>query len=159
MHDHLMGGVEMSNLVRWNPVREMVSLREAMDRLLEDSFVSTRGRVAPDGVATLALDVLENDQEIEVTASIPGVKPEEIDISVTGDMLTIKGETLEEKEKEQEGSYHLRERRWGSFSRSIRLPTMVKADKAEANFENGVLTLRLPKIEEAKTKSITIKAK
>lgn len=148
----------MSNLVRWNPVREMVSLREAMDRLLEDSFVSASGRLAPDGMATLALDVFESDQEVKVTASIPGVKPEDIDISVTGDMLTIKGETLEEKEEEKEGSYHLRERRWGSFQRSIRLPSLVKADKAQADFEGGVLTLRLPKVEEAKTKSIKIKA-
>ena len=149
----------MSNLVRWDPIRDMVSLREEMDRLLEDGFVGARGRFVPAGTATLALDVFESNQEVEVSASIPGVKPEDIDISVTGDMLTIKGEILEEKEEEKEGSFHLRERRWGSFQRSIQLPTLVKTDKAQAEFENGVLTLRLPKVKEAMTKSIRIKAK
>ena len=148
----------MSNLVRWDPIRDMVSLREA-GRLLEDGFVSARGRFVPAGTATLTLDVFESNQEVEVSASIPGVKPEDIDISVTGDMLTIKGEILEEKEEEKEGSFHLRERRWGSFQRSIQLPTLVKTDKAQAEFENGVLTLRLPKVKEAMTKSIRIKAK
>ena len=149
----------MSNLVRWDPIRDMVSLREEMGRLLEDGFVSARGRFVPAGTATLALDVFESNQEVEVSASIPGVKPEDIDISVTGDMLTIKGEILEEKEEEKEGSFHLRERRWGSFQRSIQLPTLVKTDKAQAEFENGVLTLRLPKVKEAMTKSIRIEAK
>jgi HSP20 family protein len=73
-------------------------------------------------------------------------------------VLTIKGETTEEKEENQ-GNYHLRERRYGAFQRSISLPTLVNADKAAAEFENGVLTLTLPKVEEVKPKSITIKAK
>jgi len=93
-----------------------------------------------------------------VHASIPGVKPEDIDISVTGDVLTIKGETVEEKE-EKEGNYHLRERRYGAFQRAVSLPTLVRADKASAEFENGVLKLTLPKVEEVKPKSIKIKPK
>jgi HSP20 family protein len=137
----------------------MVSLREAMDRLFEESFVRPRNWFAsPEGVATLALDVFESDDDVSVRASIPGVKPEDIDISVTGDVLTIKGETSEEKE-EKTGNYHLRERRYGAFQRSVSLPTLVKADKAEAVFENGVLTLTLPKVDEVKPKSIQIKAK
>ena len=149
----------MANIVRWDPVRDMVSLREAMDRLFEDSFVRPRGRLATmDGMDTLALDVFESDDDVTVRASIPGVKPENIDISVTGETLTVKGETSEEKE-EKTGNYHLRERRYGAFQRSITLPTMVNADKAQAEFKHGVLTLTLPKVEAVKPKSIKIKAK
>lgn len=149
----------MTNLVRWDPFRDMVTLREAMDRLFEESFVRPRRGLAPsEGVATLALDLFETDDDVTVRASIPGVKPEDIDISITGDVLTIKGETSEEKEEEA-GNYHMRERRYGAFQRSLSLPTLVKADKAQAAFENGVLTLTLPKIEEAKPKTIQIKTK
>jgi HSP20 family protein len=89
---------------------------------------------------------------------LPGVKPEDIQVSVTNGVLTIRGEVKEEKE-EKEKTYHLRERRYGSFSRSVSLPNDVSADKADADFENGVLTLTLPKAEEAKAKTITVKAK
>ncbi len=149
----------MANLVRWDPFRDMVTLREAMDRLFEESFVRPRGWLAPtEGLATLALDVYETADDVTVQASIPGVKPEDIDISITGDMLTIKGEVSEERE-EKEGTYYIRERRYGAFERSITLPTQINADKAQADFANGVLTLTLPKVEEVKPKSIQIKAK
>jgi len=149
----------MANLVRWDPFRDMVSLRDAMDRLFEESIVRPRGWTAPaEGVTPLALDVFESGDDVTVRASIPGVKPEDIDISVTGDVLTIKGETEEEKE-EKDGDYHLRERRYGVFQRAVSLPTLVQADKASAEFENGVLKLTLPKVEEVKPKSIKIKAK
>lgn len=149
----------MANLVRWDPFRDMVTLREVMDRLFEDSFAKPRRWLAPtEGVETLALDVFESDDDIIVEVSIPGVKPEDIDISVTGDVLTIKGETQETTE-EQKGNYHLRERRYGAFQRSISLPTLIKADKTKAEFKDGVLTLTLPKVEEVKPKSIKIKAK
>jgi HSP20 family protein len=137
----------------------MVSLREAMDRLFEDSFVRPRGRLATiDGRGTLALDVFESDDDVTVHASIPGVKLEDIDIFVTGETLTIKGEMGEEK-KEKTGNYHLRERRYGAFQRAINLPTMVNADEAQATFEHGVLTLTLPKVEAVKLKSIKVKVK
>jgi HSP20 family protein len=149
----------MANLVRWDPVRDMMSLREAMDRLFEDSFVHPRGVLAPvEGAATLALDVFESDDDVTVRASIPGVNPDDIDISVTGDVLTIKGETSEEREEKQ-GNYRLRERRYGAFERSVNLPAPVNTDKAEAEFKNGVLTLTLPKVEEVKPKSIKIRAR
>jgi len=149
----------MANLVRWDPVRDMVSLREAMDRLFEESFVRPRSWLAPtEGMATLALDLFESEDDVTVRASIPGVKPEDIDISITGDVLTIKGETSEEKE-EKTGNYRLRERRYGAFQRSVSLPTLIDTSKATAEFENGVLTLTLPKVEEVKPKSIKIKAK
>jgi HSP20 family protein len=149
----------MANLVRWDPVRDMMSLREAMDRLFEESFVRPRGVLAPvEGAATLALDVFESDDDVTVRASIPGVNPDDIDISVTGDVLTIKGETSEEREEKQ-GNYHLRERRYGAFQRSVNLPAPVNTDRAEAEFKNGVLTLTLPKVEEVKPKSIKIRAR
>ncbi len=137
----------------------MRSACDAMDRLFEESFVRSRDWLAPtNGAPTLAVDLHESDDDLTVRASVPGVKPEEIDISITGDTLTIKGETHEEKE-EKDGSYHLRERRYGAFHRTLSLPTQVDADKAEAVFENGVLTLTLPKVEEVKPKSIKVKTK
>lgn len=147
----------MAKLVRWDPLRDMVSLREVMDRLFAESFVSPRSWLAPtEGVATLALDVFEDENDVTVQASIPGVKPEGVELSITGDVLTIKGETREQKEQQQ-GSYHVRERRYGTFQRSITLPTQIDAGKANAEFKDGILTLTLPKLEEVKPKTIKIK--
>jgi HSP20 family protein len=147
----------MSNLVRWEPFRELVSLREAMDRLFEESFVRP-GRLVPAGAELLAVDMYETDDAIVVKSAIPGIKPEELDVSVTGDTLTIKGETRSEEEVTEE-HYIRRERRYGSFSRSLAIPAQIVADKAKAEFENGVLTLTLPKAEEVKPKAIKVKAR
>jgi HSP20 family protein len=149
----------MSNIVRWEPFRELVSLREAMDRLFEESFVRPGGgRLAPAGMELPAVDMYQTDDAVVVKSAIPGIKPEDIDISITGDTLTIKGETRVEEEVNEE-NYIRRERRYGSFCRSLALPLPVVTDKAEAEFENGVLTLTLPKAEEVKPKAIKIKAK
>jgi HSP20 family protein len=93
-----------------------------------------------------------------VKAAIPGVKTDDVQINITGEILTIKGE-VKEKEDVNEKAYHLREQRWGIFERSLALPTDVVADKAKAEFENGILTITLPKAEEVKPKTITIKSK
>jgi HSP20 family protein len=93
-----------------------------------------------------------------VKTAIPGVKPEDIDISVTGNLLTIKGETKSE-ETVEEANYVRQERRYGSFQRSLQIPGSVVPDKAEASFEDGVLTLTIPKTEEAKQKTIKLEAK
>jgi len=149
----------MTNLVRWDPFHDLVSLREAMDRLFEESFVQPQGGwLAPVGMETLAVDMYETDDAIVVRTVVPGVKPEDLDVSVTGDTLTIKGETKAEEEVKEE-NYIRRERRYGSFCRSLLVPIPVVADKAEAEFENGVLTLTLPKAEEVKPKAIKVKAK
>ena len=100
----------------------------------------------------------QTDNDVIVKATLPGFKPEEIHIAVTGDTLTLRGESSGESEA-KEATYHLRERRYGAFSRSLRLPSPVEADKARAEFESGVLTLTLPKAEEVKPKTIAIKAK
>ena len=147
----------MSTLVRWEPFRDLVSLQEAMDRLLEGSYVRP-GRLLPAGAGALAVDMYETDDAIVVKSAIPGIKPEDIDISVTADTLTIKGETKSEEEIEEE-NYIRRERRYGSFCRSLAIPLPVVADKAEAEFEDGVLTLTLPKAEEIKPKAIKVKGK
>jgi HSP20 family protein len=148
----------MSNLIRWEPAREMMTLRDAMDRLFDDAF--TRPLRLNDGGnwSMPAVDMYQTDNEVVVKAAIPGVKTDEVQINVTGEVLTIKGE-VKEKEEVKEKAYHLREQRWGMFERTLALPTDVIADKAKAEFENGVLTVTLPKAEEVRPRTITIKAK
>ncbi len=147
----------MSNLIRWEPAREMMTLRDAMDRLFDDAF--TRPLRLNDGHWSMpAVDMYQTDNEIVVKAAVPGVKTEDAQINVTGEVLTIKGE-VKEKEEVKEKAYHLREQRWGMFERTLALPTDVIADKAKAEFENGILTITLPKAEEVRPKTISIKTK
>jgi len=149
----------MANIVRWEPFSDLISLREAMDRLFEESFVRPRaGRLAPVGLETLAVDMYETDDAVVVKSAIPGVKPEDLDVSISGETLTIKGEMRAEEEVKEE-NYIRRERRYGSFSRSLAIPVQVVPENATAEFENGVLTLTLPKAEEVKPKTIKVKAK
>jgi len=146
----------MTNLVRWEPFREMLTLREMMDRMIDEVFERPFGVTFAGQVP--AIDMYQTDNEVVVKAALPGVKAGDVQISVTGDVLTIKGEI--KQEEEQKGrSYHIREHRWGAFERSIILPTAVVADKARAEFENGILTITLPKAEEVRPKTITVKAK
>jgi HSP20 family protein len=133
-----------------------MSLREAMDRLFDDAF--TRPFSLTNAWSVPAVDMYQTDDEIVVKAALPGVKPDEVQISVTGEVLTIKGEIKHEEDK-KERSWHIRERRFGSFERSLILPTDVVADKAKAEFENGVLTITLPKAEDVKPRTIAVKAK
>jgi len=140
---------------RWDPFREAVSLRDAMNSLLQESFVRPGSLQGQNGAAMLPLDVAENDNEFVVKASLPGVKPEDVEITVHGDMLTIRGESKGEEEKKGD-HWHLRERRYGSFQRSVSLSTSVNSEKAEAHYEHGVLTLTLPKSESAKPRQIRI---
>ena len=149
----------MSDLIRWDPFREMVSLRDAMDRLFEESFVRPSGERSMGEARTLALDMYETDDDLVVEASLPNIGPDDVDISIVGNSLTIKGEMEREEEKEEKGKDYFRERRYGAFQRTVSLPVEVNADEAEATFENGVLKLSLPKVEEAKPKRITVKAK
>jgi len=140
---------------RWEPFREAVSLSDAMNLLFRESFVRPTGGTGQNGSATLPLDVSEDENEFVVKASLPGVKPEDVKITVHGDTLTIQGESKFEQEKKGE-HWHLRERRSGSFQRSISLPTAVNSEKAEAQFEHGVLSLTLPKSEGAKPRQIKV---
>jgi HSP20 family protein len=148
------------NIVRWEPMREMLSLREAMDKLFEESFVGPQWRSLwqAEGGATLAMDVYETDDALVVSAPVPGIKPEEVEITITGNTLVIKGETKAE-EREEQGNYLRQEVHYGSFQRSLELPVDVQSDKADAVFENGMLKLTLPKAEQVKPKSIKINVK
>ena len=146
----------MSNLIRWEPAREMMSLRDAMDRLFDDAF--TRPLSLRDGWSVPAIDMFQTDDEIVVKAALPGMKSDEVQINITGEVLTLKGEVKQNQEMEEK-AWHIREQRFGSFERSIALPTDVVADKARADFENGILTITLPKAEEVKPKTIRIKTK
>jgi HSP20 family protein len=140
------------------PFSEMVSLRDAMNSLLQGSFVRPTAMLGDGNAAMLPLDVAETENEFIVKASLPGVRPEDVQITVQGDTLSIRGEAKAEEEK-QGVHYHLRERRFGQFQRTVTLSTPISADKAQAQFENGVLTLILPKAEEAKPKQIKIAGK
>jgi HSP20 family protein len=147
----------MANIVRWDPFGETLSLRQAMDKLFEDAWVRPWAQFTQDGngVTALPLDVYESGDDIVVSATVPGVRPEEIDITVQGDVLTIRGETKSD-ETTTDAKYHRRERHFGRFARQVVLPTGVDSARAEAHFENGVLKLRLPKVEEAKERRIQI---
>lgn len=147
----------MSNITRWEPAREIMTLREAMDRLFDDAFTRPLAFMR-NGFSTPAVDMYQTDDEVVVKAALPGIKADEVQINVTGDVLTLKGEVKQEDEK-KERSWHIRERHYGSFERSIVLPTEVVADKAKAEFENGILTVTLPKAEDVKPRTITVKAK
>ncbi len=140
---------------RWDPFRETVSLRDAMNSLLQESFVRPGSMQGQDGHGTLPLDVSETEGEYVVKASLPGVRPEDVEITVHGDTLTIRGESKAEEDKKGE-QWHLRERRYGAFQRSVALATPVDSDRANAQYEHGVLTLTLPKSESAKPRQIKV---
>ena len=144
----------MSRLPTRRRVERPFSLFDAADRLLEDAFVRSPFGEEP---GTPALDMYETDDEVVVEATLPGVDPKDVEVTLGGDTLTIRGETKAEEE-EEERNYIFRERRYGRFSRVIRLPE-IDVEQVDAEFENGTLTVRLAKPEESKPKLIKIKAK
>lgn len=146
----------MSNLSRWEPERQMMTLREAMDRLFDDAF--TRPFELNGRFAIPEINMYQTNDDIVVKASLPGMKPEDVQITITADVLSLRGEFREENDN-KDATWHLREQRSGSFERSIALPADIQSDKAKADFENGILTVTLPKAESVKPKTITIKAK
>lgn len=142
---------------RWDPFAEFMSLRQAIDRLFEEAWVRPWGlrRAEEISVMPLPLDIYETADELVVVASLPGVRPEDVDVSIKGDVLRIQGEIKRDAEVRDE-QYYCRERRVGRFSREITLPVSVKADEVRAQFEAGVLRLRMPKAEEARARRIPI---
>ncbi len=147
----------MTTLIRWDPFREMTTMRNMMDRVFNERlFDMPMLWPRNQEPLSLALDVAEEENKYIVKASVPGVKPEEMEITVSDNVLTIRGEMKEDKEIKEE-NYHLRERRFGSFMRSVTLPAAVDAEHIEAINENGVLTLTLPKSEAVKPKKIEVK--
>ena len=144
----------MTNLSRWDPFQDMLSLREAMNQLMEESFV--RPTAAQNGKNFVpALDLSETGEGYLVEAALPGLKPEDVEITVENNVLTIKGETRQETDS-KDRNFHRLERRFGSFQRTIGLPTTVKADAIQASLTNGVLRLEIPKAEEVKPRKISV---
>ena len=137
----------MKTLVRWNPN----SLLNEFDRLMEREITEPRHNL------TIALDVAETEDDYKVMAAIPGVNADEIDITIEDDVLNVRGEIVATEEIEGE-RYHLRERRYGSYSRSVRFPTAVKSNEIEASYINGILTLIVPKAEAVKPRRIEVKS-
>ncbi len=146
----------MTIVRRASPLGELVSLRQAMDRLFEDSFVRPRGWVtsAFDGYG-LPVDVTNGPDAVTVEASLPGFKPENVEITVENGTLTIQAESSSET-REGEGESLVTEIRRGSASRTIALPAGLEPDKATATFEHGILKLRIPKAEAVKPRQIRI---
>lgn len=145
----------MADLIRWDPFREIADMRRDWDRMFDGHFfrpLTQNGWYAP------RVDMYQTDDDVVVEAAMPGIKAEDVDIQVTGDMLSIRAERKEEEER-KEATYHMREHRYHSYARSLMLPAAVKADKAVAEVKDGVLHLTMPKAEEAKAKTITVKAK
>ena len=140
---------------RWDPFRDVVSLREAMNSLLQDSFVRPGSAMAPAAHGGFPIDVSESENDYVIHAQLPGVKPEEVQITVHGDTVLIRGELKAAEEKKGQ-TWHLRERRFGAFQRAVSLNAPIDADKANAQFEHGVLTLTLPKAEAARPKQIKV---
>lgn len=150
----------MSNLTRWEPASEFMTLRDAMDHLFDDAFTRpfSQSRNGGSAWSSLPIDMYQTNDDVVVRAVVPGFRPDQVQIHVTGDVLTIRGEPQQEQEN-KDRAWHIREHRLGSFERSVALPVPVVSDKAAAEFENGVLTIILPKAEEVKPRTITIKAK
>jgi len=147
----------MNELMAWKPFREVSRLRREMDRLWDDFFGPGRRALQPLVEEWVpAMDLSETADKVVVKAEVPGMEPKDIDISLSGDLLTIRGEKKSEREEKKE-NYHLVERSYGSFSRSVRLPAAVNADKIEARYEKGVLTITCPKKEKVKPKAIDVK--
>ncbi len=142
-------------LERWEPARELATLRDLVNRILEETW--TRFGRWPTTLEVFGppIDLSETDSEIVVRAAVPGLKPEDLEVSVDDGLLTIRGETREEK-KEEGARYYYRELRWGRFERSVRLPAPVDAGRAEAKLEHGILTIRLPKAQPSARRTIKI---
>ncbi len=139
-----------------NPLREMVAMQSALDRMFDNSFPGFAER--GESIFTLPVDVVENDTTYTVTTDLPGVSVENIDVRLDNEYLIVEAEIPEQVIEEKEGRTLIQERRYGKFSRRIHLPQPVDGDKVDANFEDGVLTLSLPKVPEVQPKLIAVKS-
>ena len=144
----------MSNMIRWEPMRQMMSMRDVMDNMLQEFYDRPFG-LREMGFPTM--DLVQTEEDVIIKATLPGIKPDDLEITFTDNTLTIKGQTQEDQEV-KEANYHLRERRFGSFARSVSLGSHINVEKIQANYDSGVLTLTLPKAEEVKPKRIAIKS-
>jgi HSP20 family protein len=148
----------MTMLTRYNPVGEVLSLKQAMDRLFDDSFVSPAGWMTiAGGQIGPAIDMWETPDEIVVSAALPGLAPDDVEITLTGQTLSLRGEFKADDQVSRD-QYVVHERRYGTFHRQLTLPVRVDGDDADATFEHGLLRLRIPKAAEVKPRQIEIQA-
>jgi HSP20 family protein len=145
-------------IVRWSPFRDVVGLRDEMDRLFDNFFTRSGERGAFDTPWAPTVDIYETKDSVIIDAELPGIKQSDIEVNVSENMLTIKGEKKQEKDTKEENFYRV-ERVYGSFSRTFTLPVGVHADKIKAVYKDGVLKITLPKAEEVKPKQIPIEVK
>ena len=142
----------MRSVIRWDPLGEISTFRRAMDRVFDDFGQNWRGETE----LTFPIDLSETENEVVVKAVLPGIKPEDVDISVSEGVLTVKGESKFEQKTENE-NYYRQEIRYGAFHRSVPLPSRVNHEQADAEFKDGVLTVTLPKAEEVRPKQIKVR--
>ncbi len=146
----------MRTIVRWDPMRDVVSLRDVMDRLVEESFVRPSWFDGRERANRLPLDVYATPEDLVVVASVPGVEPDDVDITIEGDNLHIK---VEYKAPLENVEYIFHERTHGTFERTLTFNVPVQPEKAEAVFDKGILTLTVPKAEEIKPQVIKVQSK
>jgi len=141
----------MSSLMRWDPFRGLVRMQRDMDRLFSDFFGHplVRWEREEEGVRIPSVDLKETDHEVVLTAELPGIDKDKIQVEVMPEHITLSAEISEEKE-EKEATYHRRERLWGRFERSLHLPAEVVSDQAKATYRDGLLEIRLPKTERSR---------
>lgn len=143
-------------LTRWEPFEGMTSLRREMDRLFDTFFDrSPISSPMPGGMLEPAVEIADTKDAVMVKAQVPGVSKENLHIDITDDVVTLRGEMKEETQTEDQ-RFHRREFRYGAFSRTIPLPTSVQADLCSAELKEGVLTITLPKSQQARVKNIPI---
>ncbi len=140
---------------RWDPFREMLTIREAMDRWFQSSISGTGQLISTLRPDSIPVDVLEQDDSFEVRASVPGVKPDDIEVTVQGERVTIRAE-VRASEQQRGENWLMREQRFGTTQRTITLPSAVSSENAEARIEHGILSLRLPKLQGAQARRISV---
>jgi HSP20 family protein len=147
----------MAAMARWDPFRDLMSIQNELNRLFGRTYGGEAGAPAATGSWVPPLDVYETKEDFIVTMDLPGIEPDSVDVTVEDSTLTVSG-SRELSSETREENYLRVERRYGQFSRSLSLPASADANKIDAHFDKGVLTISVPKAEEAKPKKITIKA-
>lgn len=149
----------MSTIIRWNAFGEAGSLRRAVDRLFDDALLGGPFRATGNGLPAAAwqpaVEMFETGDEVVVRAEMPNVDPANVDVTVTGDAITIKG-TVRQDEEKKDRSYYRRELRYGSYVRTLPLPAEVNGGDAKATYRDGVLEVKIPKSERAKPTSVKV---
>ena len=140
---------------RWEPFRDLNDIQGEVNRLLDSFFGRPASVTASERMWAPLTDMYETKDDLIVTFELPGVSEKDVNVSITGDMLTVKGERRFERD-DKDGGFHRLERVYGKFERSMALPVAVQSDKVKATYRDGVLEIRLPKVEEVKPKEIKI---